>query len=86
MIPPDVNVPVHTHDSDPAMHEAARYRWDRRLSGALAWAMPPGCVRITAVRKIVARPLPVTERGLPYPTDVGFARFSGLRRIHLRRA
>ena len=85
MILRGANAPVPAHDSNPGMHEAARHRC---LSGGvgLAWAARPGWVRITTHRKIIARPLPATERGLPYPTDTEFARFSGLRRIHPRLA
>ena len=65
MILPDVNVLVHAHNSDSAIHEAAREWWDDCLSGpegvGLAWATLLGFVRITTNRKIVARPLAVPE-------------------------
>lgn len=65
MILPDVNVCVHTRNSDSAVHDAARHWSDDCLSGlqgvGLAWAALPGFVRITTNRKIVARPLGVVE-------------------------
>lgn len=65
MILPDVNVLVHAHNSDSAVHEAARGWWDGCLSGpegvGLAWATLLGFVRITTNRKIVARPLAVKD-------------------------
>jgi hypothetical protein len=63
MILPDVNVLVHAHNADSAVHEAARRWWDGCLAGSegvgLAWATMLGFVRITTNRKIVARPLDV---------------------------
>ena len=51
MILPDVNVLVHAHNADFAVHEWARRWWDACLSGAggvgLAWAAILGFVRIT---------------------------------------
>ena len=65
MILPDVNVLVHAHNADSAVHEHARRWWDACLSGAegvgLAWATMLGFVRITTNRKVVARPLPVND-------------------------
>ena len=65
MILPDVNVLVHAHNSDSAVHDAARQWWDGCLAGSegvgLAWATILGFVRITTNRKIVARPLGVGE-------------------------
>ena len=65
MILPDVNVLVHAHNSDSAVHQAARLWWDDCLSGSegvgLAWAAILGFVRITTNRKIVARPLAVVD-------------------------
>jgi uncharacterized protein len=61
MILPDVNVLVHAHNADSAVHAAARRWWDECLAGSqgigLAWAVLLGFVRITTNRKIVARPL-----------------------------
>jgi uncharacterized protein len=63
MILPDVNVLVHAHNADSALHDRARLWWDGCLSGTegigLAWATMLGFVRITTNRKVVARPLPV---------------------------
>jgi toxin-antitoxin system PIN domain toxin len=63
MILPDVNVLVHAHNIDSAVHERARRWWEGCLSGAegvgLTWAAMLGFVRITTNRKIVARPLAV---------------------------
>ena len=63
MILPDVNVLVHAHNGDSAVHPAARRWWDACLAGpegiGLAWAVLLGFIRITTNRKIVARPLPV---------------------------
>lgn len=65
MILPDVNVLVHAHNSDSAVHHVARLWWDDCLSGSegigLAWATMLGFVRITTNRKIVARPLAVAD-------------------------
>jgi uncharacterized protein len=62
---PCANVLVHAHNSDSAVHQAARLWWDDCLSGSegigLAWAAILGFVRITTNRKIVARPLPVAD-------------------------
>jgi len=63
MILPDVNVLVHAHNADSALHDRARLWWDACLSGpegiGLAWATMLGFVRITTNRRVVARPLPV---------------------------
>jgi hypothetical protein len=63
MILPDVNVLVHAHNTDSALHDRARLWWDACLSGTegigLAWATMLGFVRITTNRRVVARPLPV---------------------------
>jgi hypothetical protein len=65
MILPDVNVLVHAHNADSAVHEKARAWWDACLSSAegvgLAWAAMLGFVRITTNRKVVARPLAVRD-------------------------
>jgi toxin-antitoxin system PIN domain toxin len=65
MILPDVNVLVHAHNADSAVHIKARAWWDACLSGAegvgLAWAAMLGFVRITTNRKVVARPLAVAD-------------------------
>src|SRR5512145_2337299 len=65
MILPDVNVLVHAHNSDSAVHDSARGWWDNCLAGSegvgLAWAALLGFVRVTTNRKVVARPLPVGE-------------------------
>ena len=63
MILPDVNVLVHAHNSDSAVHDRARKWWDGCLSGAegvgLAWAAILGFIRITTNRNVVAHPLPI---------------------------
>lgn len=65
MILPDVNVLVHAHNIDSAVHEKARLWWDACLAGpegiGLAWAAVLGFVRIATNRRIVARPLPVQD-------------------------
>jgi uncharacterized protein len=65
MILPDVNVLVHAHNADSAVHARARRRWDECLSGCegvgLAWAALLGFIRLTTNRKIVAQPLRVHE-------------------------
>jgi len=65
VILPDVNVLVHAHNSDSAVHEQARRWWDGCLAGTegvgLAWATLLGFIRITTNRKIVARPLAVGD-------------------------
>jgi hypothetical protein len=91
MILPDVNVLVHAHNADSAAHERARCWWDACLSGTegvgLAWAAMLGFLRITTNRRIVQRPLAVTDvmrqlegwLALPHvhiaqPSDSHFAR------------
>jgi toxin-antitoxin system PIN domain toxin len=65
MILPDVNVLVHAHNADSAVHQRARIWWDACLSGVegvgLAWAAMLGFVRISTNRRVVARPLPVDD-------------------------
>ncbi len=65
MILPDVNVLVHAHNAESAVHGPARRWWDACLAGSegvgLAWAALLGFIRITTNRKIVARPLSVNE-------------------------
>ena len=65
VILPDVNVLVHAHNADSAVHESARRWWDGCLRGSegvgLAWATMLGFIRITTNRRIVARPLPVRD-------------------------
>jgi toxin-antitoxin system PIN domain toxin len=65
MILPDVNVLVHAHNADSAVHEKARLWWDACLAGTegigLAWAAMLGFVRSTTNRRVVARPWPVRE-------------------------
>ena len=65
MILPDVNVLVHAHNADSAVHAQARQWWDRCLLGSegigLPWATLLGFIRVTTSRKIVQRPLPVRE-------------------------
>jgi hypothetical protein len=65
MILPDVNVLVHAHNTDSAVHERARQWWDKCLRGpegvGLAWATLLGFIRLTTNRRIVAHPLPVAD-------------------------
>ena len=65
MILPDVNVLVHAHNSDSPVHTRARQWWDACLRGTegvgLAWVTILGFIRVTTSRKIVARPLHVTN-------------------------
>jgi len=65
MILPDVNVLVHAHNSDSAVHAPARRWWDACLAGSegvgLAWAALLGFIRLTTNRKVVAQPLSVAE-------------------------
>jgi toxin-antitoxin system PIN domain toxin len=65
VILPDVNVLVHAHNADSAVHEAARRWWDGCLAGSegvgLAWATLLGFVRVTTNRKVVVRPLAVRD-------------------------
>jgi len=65
VILPDVNVLVHAHNADSAVHDRARRWWDGCLQGSegvgLAWATLLGFVRVTTNRKVVARPLPVRD-------------------------
>jgi uncharacterized protein len=63
--PDDVNVLVHAHNLDSAVHAEARRWWDKCLAGpegiGLAWAALLGFIRLTTNRKIVARPLSVGD-------------------------
>lgn len=65
MILPDVNVLVHAHNSDSAVHEQARAWWDECLAGpqgvGLAWAALLGFIRLTTNRKVVAHPFAVGD-------------------------
>ena len=65
MILPDVNVLVHAHNSDSAVHGRARQWWDQCLAGTegvgLAWIVILGFVRITTHPLVLLRPLPVAE-------------------------
>jgi toxin-antitoxin system PIN domain toxin len=65
MILPDVNVLVHAHNADSAVHEQARLWWDGCLAGTegigLAWAAMLGFIRITTNPRVVTRPLPVED-------------------------
>jgi uncharacterized protein len=65
MILPDVNVLVHAHNADSAVHPRARQWWDECLSGSegvgLAWAAVLGFIRLTTNRRVVARPLHVQD-------------------------
>jgi len=65
MILPDVNVIVHAHNVDSAVHAPARKWWNSCLAGpegvGLAWATVLGFIRLTTNRKIVARPLAVRD-------------------------
>ena len=62
---PDVNVLVHAHNSDSPVHERARRWWDGCLAGTegigLAWATLLAFIRITTHRRIMERPLAVTD-------------------------
>jgi uncharacterized protein len=63
MILPDVNVLVHAHNADSAVHVQARQWWDGCLSGpegvGLAWTALLGFIRLTTNRKVVDRPLSI---------------------------
>ena len=65
MILPDVNVLVHAHNVDSAVHLIARQWWARCLAGpegiGLAWATLLGFIRLTTNRRVVLRPLAVRE-------------------------
>ena len=65
VILPDVNVLVHAHNANSAVHQQARHWWDACLAGpegvGLAWVTLLGFIRITTNRRIVARPLPVGD-------------------------
>jgi len=65
MILPDVNVLVHAHNADSAVHQRARQWWDACLRGpeavGLAWATLLGFIRLTTSRRIVAHPLPIAD-------------------------
>jgi toxin-antitoxin system PIN domain toxin len=65
MILPDVNVLVHAHNTESAVHLRARQWWEECLAGSegigLAWAALLGFIRLTTNRKIVAAPLRVHD-------------------------
>jgi toxin-antitoxin system PIN domain toxin len=65
MILPDVNVLVHAHNTESAVHFRARQWWEECLAGSegvgLAWAALLGFIHLTTNRKIVAAPLRVNE-------------------------
>jgi uncharacterized protein len=65
MILPDVNILIHAHNSDSPVHERARAWWDARLAGAegigLSWVTMLGFVRICTHRRVLDRPLRVTD-------------------------
>jgi toxin-antitoxin system PIN domain toxin len=62
MVLPDVNLLIHAHNTDTAVHDCARRWWDACLSGSeLAWATLLGFIRITTNRRIMLRPLPVAD-------------------------
>jgi len=65
MILPDVNVLVHAHNADSAVHEKARRWWELCLSGSegvgLAWVATLGFIRVATNRRIVQRPLAVSD-------------------------
>jgi hypothetical protein len=65
MILPDVNVLVHAHNADSAVHAPARRWWEQCLAGSegvgLAWAALLGFIRLTTNRRVVAQPLAVNN-------------------------
>ncbi|RBP10636.1 hypothetical protein DFR50_118123 [Roseiarcus fermentans] len=65
MILPDVNLLIHAHNVDSAVHERARRWWDSCLAGnegvGLAWVVMLGFIRIVTNRRIFERPLAVTD-------------------------
>jgi uncharacterized protein len=65
MILPDVNVLVHAHNTESAVHAHARHWWDGCLSGSegvgLAWAALLGFIRLTTNRRVVAHPLHIQD-------------------------
>lgn len=65
MILPDVNVLVHAHNADSAVHEKARRWWDACLAGpegvGLTWAALLGFIRLTTNRRIVAYPFAIAD-------------------------
>jgi uncharacterized protein len=65
MILPDVNVLVHAHNRDSAVHTIAQQWWVQCLAGpegvGLAWVALLGFIRLATNRRIVARALAVPE-------------------------
>jgi uncharacterized protein len=65
MILPDVNVLVHAHNTESAVHDSARKWWDECLAGpegvGLAWAALLGFIRLTTNRRVVTRPFAVGD-------------------------
>jgi uncharacterized protein len=65
MILPDVNVLVHAHNTESAVHPRARRWWEECLAGpegiGLAWTAVLGFVRLTTNRKVVSVPLRVQD-------------------------
>jgi toxin-antitoxin system PIN domain toxin len=63
VILPDVNLLLHTYNSQSPVHSAARDWWEGLLNGTrpvgLAWAAILGFVRIATHRQVLDNPLPV---------------------------
>lgn len=62
MIVPDINLLVHTYNSESRVHAAARAWWEALLNGTrpvgLCWVTILGFIRVATHRQILARPLP----------------------------
>jgi len=63
VILPDVNVLVHAHNSESAVHDRARRWWDACLAGTegvgLAWVVLLGFLRVSTHRRVLIHPMPV---------------------------
>ena len=64
MIIPDVNLPVHAHNSESRRHELARTWWEDLMNGeesvGLSWVTILGFIRITTNSRILDYPLDVS--------------------------
>ncbi len=65
MILPDVNLLLHSYNSESPVHQESKSWWESLMNETrpvgLAWVAILGFIRISTHRKILASPLPVAE-------------------------
>ena len=63
MILPDINLLLHSYNSESPVHTAARTWWEGLLNGTrpvgLSWAAILGFIRIATHRQVLSHPMPV---------------------------